>query len=96
MNDNTARTSQFGFAGRGGRGFRAGGGGRGMGNRRRNMFYETGLTGWQRFNNAASPSRPENEEVRPQSVQNQIVALKSEIETLRKKLNDIESNHGEQ
>lgn len=76
MNPGFARGAGFGM----GCGFRGRGGGRGMfggaGTGWRNMFYATGLTGWQR--SAAIPTREQ-----------QVEALKGQAEYLAETLGDV-------
>jgi hypothetical protein len=77
----------FGF----GLGFRRGRGSRGTGFGWRNMFYATGLPGYMRWgNNAASYQEPDPE-LEKQILKNQVDALKSELEIIKKRLEDKES-----
>ncbi|MBN2345257.1 MAG: DUF5320 domain-containing protein [Candidatus Aminicenantes bacterium] len=76
----------FGFGrGRGawGRGF--GGGGRGW----RNMYYATGMPGWARFG-AAAPFTAVDPEAEKQALKNQADAMQSELEAIRKRLEELE------
>jgi len=78
----------FGFFGRGRGG---GGGGRG----RRNMFYATGLTGWQRAamgawgppDVAAGPTT----EAERQFLEAQVGAMQSQLEEMKKRLAELEA-----
>jgi len=62
-----------------------GGGGRGW----RNMFYATGLPGWQRFGWPGSPApmSPENEAA---ALKAQAEALQKQVEAITKRLAEIE------
>jgi hypothetical protein len=79
-----------------GRGF--GGGGRGW----RNMFYATGLPGWMRFGGYAapygypSPYQAPDPEMEKQALKNQAAALQSEMESIKKRLADIEAGTTEE
>ncbi|MBN2217867.1 MAG: DUF5320 domain-containing protein [Pirellulales bacterium] len=79
----------FGLFGRG----RGGGGGGGRG--RRNWFYATGLTGWQRAAmGAAAPTAATaatTADVEKQYLEAQIGTMQSQIEALTKRLADIEA-----
>lgn len=82
----------LGFAG----GFR-GGGGRGW----RNMYYATGLTGWQRgwypspyYPRAApyaAPYQAPDPEQEKQALKNQAEALQSEMDFIKKRLGELET-----
>lgn len=81
----------FGRGRGGGRGF--GGGGRG----RRNMFYATGLPGWMRFGGYAAPygypmlNQKPDPNMEKQALKQQAEALQSELDFIKKRLNDIET-----
>lgn len=79
-----------------GRGFGAparGFGGRG----RRNMFYATGLPGWARYSGYAVPYGPQasyqkpDPEIEKQLLTKQAEALQSELEAVKKRLAEVES-----
>jgi hypothetical protein len=74
-----------GFGMGGGRGF--GGGGRGW----RNMFFATGLPGWPRFGPFGAPYQNPDPENEKQALKNQADTLQSQLEWIRKRLEDIES-----
>ncbi len=85
------------FRGRGGRFPGFGGGGRG----RRNMFYATGQPGWMRFGGpgatysyqaAYQKSDPEWEK---QALENQAKILRSELDSIEKRLADIKTGASE-
>lgn len=79
--------------GRGAWGCGFGGGGRG----RRNMFYATGLPGWMRFSGDTAPygypttfQKPDPKLER-QTLKNQAEALQSELDVIKKRLAEMES-----
>ncbi len=77
-----------------GRGF--GGGGRG----RRNMYYATGLPGWMRYGAAAplpyaAPYAKPDPELEKQALRNHAEALAAELESVKKRLSDIEAGAAE-
>jgi hypothetical protein len=74
----------FGMGGGRGRGF--GGGGRGW----RRMFYATGLPGWLRFGPFAAPNQASDPETEKQALQGQADTLQSQLDWIRKRLEDIE------
>jgi hypothetical protein len=69
------------------------GGGRGW----RNMFYATGLPGWMRFRgNAApygypAPYREPDPEMEKQALKNRAEAMQSELDSIKKRLDEIET-----
>jgi hypothetical protein len=71
------------------RGFGAGGRGR------RNMFYTTGLPGWQRFGGYAPPYpetyRMNDPEMEKQALKSEAEALQAKLDSLRKRLDEIET-----
>jgi len=79
-----------------GRGFFGGrGGGRGW----RNMYYATGLPGWMRFGGYDAPYggyQPQYMEPDPeaekQALRNQAKGLQSELDFIKKRLDEIEKN----
>ncbi|KJS29745.1 MAG: hypothetical protein VR64_19165 [Desulfatitalea sp. BRH_c12] len=85
----------FGMGFGGGRGARSNilrRGGRG----RRNMFYATGVPGWQRFSWQTTPYSPDRQSVSmqdKQALKNQAEALQSELEAIKRRLEDIESRN---
>jgi len=77
----------FGLFGRG----RGGGGGRG----RRNMFYATGLTGWQRaMMGASAPSAAPTAETEKQFLEAQVGVMQSQLEEIKKRLAELEAAKG--
>jgi RecB family exonuclease len=84
------------FPGRGfgmgrGRGFRGrgfGGGGRGW----RHQFYATGLPGWMRFGGYAAPYQRPDPKTEMQMLKNQAEALESELDSIRKRIDELESH----
>lgn len=87
-----------GFASRGpglGQGRRGRGGGYG----RRNMFYATGLTGWQRA--AMSTSAPTATTAAPtakaekQFLETQVGAIQSQLDAVKKRLAELEAEKAE-
>jgi len=88
------------IAGRGfGMGFGRGrgSGGRGGGRGWRNMFYATGLPGWMRFGGYAAPYgyptpyQEPNPEMEKQALKSQADALQSELDFIKKRLDEIET-----
>jgi hypothetical protein len=77
-----------------GRGFFGGrGGGRGW----RNMYYATGLPGWMRYGGYSAPyvyqapyMKPDPE-MEKQTLRNQADALQSELDFIRKRLDELET-----
>lgn len=73
-----------------GRGRGAGRGGRG----RRNMFYATGLTGWQRAAMAAEATPPTAGEpatpVEKETLETEIEAMQSQLDAMKKRLAEME------
>jgi len=82
--------------GRGGwdRGF-GGGGFRGGGRGWRNQFYATGLPGWMRYGGYAGPYQRPEPELEKQALRDEAEALQSELDSIRKRLSEIESSAGE-
>lgn len=73
--------------------------GRGLGRGRgwRNMFYATGLPGWMRFGGYAAPygsptpfQKPDPE-LEKQALKNQAEALQSELDSIKKRLGEMET-----
>lgn len=64
------------------------GGGRGL----RNMFYLTGLPGWMRFGGYATPYQQPDAELEGRTLKVQAEALQSELDLIRKRLDEIEGN----
>ncbi len=91
MNPAPGRGYGFGMGFGRGRGF--GGGGRGW----RNRFFATGQPGWMRFGaNAAPFSDPmfyqgSDPEMEKQALRNQVGALESELDAIRKRLAQMEA-----
>ncbi len=79
--------------GRGGMGRGFGGGGRG----RRNMFYATGLPGWMRFSGYALPYgysemiQNPDPKVEQRMLKDQADALQAELEAIKKRLDEVET-----
>jgi len=69
-----------------GRGF--GSGGRGW----RHMFYATGLPGWARFGGYADPYVKPDPEMEKQVLKNQAEAMQEELEEIKKRLSEIETD----
>jgi hypothetical protein len=85
-----------GFANRGlGFGFGRGRGGRGGGRGRRNMFYATGLTGWQRAAmGVAAPSTAAvapTAEVEKQVLETQVEIMQSQLDEVKRRLAELET-----
>ena len=55
------------------------------------MFFATGLPGWLRFGPFAAPYQAPDPETEKQMLKNQADALQSELEQIRKRLDDIEA-----
>jgi len=73
-----------------GRGFRGrgfGGGGRGW----RHWFYATGLPGWMRLGEYAAPYQRPDPQTEMQALKNQAEALESELDSIRKRIDELES-----
>jgi len=91
MNPGVGRGFGMGF-GRG-RGFGGRGGGRGW----RNMFHATGMPGWMRFGGYATPypyAAPQTKldpDAEKQALRSQADALQSELEMIKKRLDEIEA-----
>ncbi len=73
-----------------GRGF--GGGGRGW----RNMFYATGAPGWMRYGGYAAPVGDLEPEVEKQALRNQADAMQGELDSIRKRLEELEKDPDKQ
>ena len=71
------------------RGF--GGGGRGW----RNMFCATGQPGWMRFGVTATPVANSDPEMEKQALKNQANYLQSELDSIRKRLDEVEKDSAE-
>jgi len=69
----------------GGRGF--GGGGHGW----RHWFRATGLPGWQRFGGYPAPYQKPDPETEKQMLAEQAESMQSELDLIKKRLNEIES-----
>jgi len=67
-----------------GRGF---GGGRGW----RHGFWATGLPGWMPFGPPAAPYPKPDQEMDKQALKNEAEALQSELDFIKKRVNEIES-----
>jgi hypothetical protein len=90
----------WGYFGRrgGGRGRGFGGGGRGW----RNMYYATGLPGWMRFGGYAAPYyyptpyQQPDPEMEKEALKNQAQMLRSELDFIEKRLDEMESGTKEE
>ena len=91
---NPAPGRGFGMGFGGGRGS-WGGGFRGGGRGWRNRFYATGLPGWVRFGGYAAPYQEPGPELEKQALKNEVAALESELEFIRKRLSEIETGAAE-
>ncbi len=80
-----------GFSMGAGRGRGCGGGGRGH----RNMFYATGLPGWMRFGGYAAPYQKPDPKIEKQTLRNQAAALQSELDSIKQRLDEIETGAAE-
>jgi len=72
--------------------------GRGIGGRGwRNMFYATGLPGWQpgwqRFGGYAAPYQTPDPEMERQALHNEAAALQTELDAVKKRLDEIETKN---
>jgi hypothetical protein len=59
------------------------------------MFYLTGLPGWMRFGGYAAPYWQPDPEWEKQSLKSQAEALQSELDLIRKRLNELENSAAE-
>ena len=69
-----------------GRGRFAGGCGRGW----RNGYYATGQPGWMRYGGYGAPMGDPDPEIEKQALKNQAEAMQSELDAIRKRLEEIE------
>lgn len=80
-----------------GQGRRFGEGGRG----RRNLYYATGLPGWMRFGGNAAPNTTQipihksDPEAEKQALKNQAETLQSQLDAVKKHLEEFESGSAE-
>lgn len=74
-----------------GRGLGGRGGGRGW----RHWYYATGRPGWMRFDELGAPVQQDNPELEKQALKNQVEALQSELDLIKKRLAQIEGGAGE-
>ena len=88
---NPAPGRGFGMGFGRGRGFGGRGGGRGW----RRRFYATGQPGGMRFAESAAPLQQDNPEPDKQALKNQVEALQSELDFIKKRLSEMESGAGE-
>jgi hypothetical protein len=65
---------------------RGAGGGRGW----RNMFYATGQPGWMRFGATAAPSANADPEMEKQALRSQADYLQGELDSIRKRLEELD------
>lgn len=64
--------------------------GRGGGRRGgRNMFHATGQPGWMRFGGSAMPQQKSDPELEKQALKRQAEALQSELDVIKKRLNEV-------
>jgi len=78
-----------------GRGFRGrgfGGGGRGW----RHWFYATGQPGWMRFGGYAAPYQGSDPQTEIQALKSQAEALESELDSVRKRIDELGSRPAEE
>jgi len=73
-----------------GRGF--GGGGCGW----RNMFYASGVPGWMPYGGYAAPVANADPEMEKQTLKNQADYLQSELDSIRKRLEEVEKETSQQ
>jgi hypothetical protein len=79
-------------AGRGfGRGISRGCGFGGGGYGWRHWFDATGMPGWMRFGGYAAPYQKPDPELEKQSLKNQAEALRSELDLIKKRLDEFEA-----
>jgi hypothetical protein len=65
--------------------------GRGGGRGHRHWFYATGLPGWMRFGAYGAPYQKLDPEAEKQMLKSQADALEAELESIKKRLGEIES-----
>ncbi len=70
-----------------GREFRGRNAGRGF----RHMFQATGLPGWRRFGGYGVPYKETDPDFEEQTLKNQVSALQSELDFVKKRLSEIET-----
>jgi hypothetical protein len=87
-NPSPGRFQGMGFGPASGAGRQNFGGGRG----RRNMFYLTGQPGWTRFGGNIAPYQQPDPEWEKQSLRGQAEALQSDLDLIRKRLDEIEGS----
>jgi len=76
-----------------GRGFGMGRGGWGRGFR--HCFYATGLPGWLRFGGMTTPNWPYDPKMEKQALKNQVEYFQSGLDSIRKRLEEIEKEAGQ-
>lgn len=75
-----------------GMGFARGSGFRGRcGYGSRHWFYTTGLPGWMRFGGYVAPYQKPDPELEKQALKNQAEALQSELDLIKKRLDELEA-----
>jgi len=74
-----------------GSGFGRGSGFRGGGRGWRNRFFASGLSGWMRPAGYAAPYRKPDPEVEKQMLKNEVDVLGSELDYIKKRLDELES-----
>ena len=72
-------------------GYGRGGGNRGGGFGWRNMFWNTGLPGWMRFGSYSGQQPEPDAGMEKQFLENQVEALKSQLDQMQKRLSELES-----
>jgi len=77
---------------RNGIGGRQGGFGRGGGRGRRNRFWATGRTGWQRAVDFVDSIRPRDVAAERSDLQQETAALEAELQRLRARIEELESS----
>jgi hypothetical protein len=55
------------------------------------MFYATGLPGWMRFGGIDAPDQKADPEMERQALKNQAEALQSELDFIKKRLAEVET-----
>ena len=72
-------------------GYGRGGGSRGRGFGWRNMFWNTGQPGWMRFGSYFGQQPEPDAKVEKQFLENQVEVLKSQLDEVQKRLNELET-----
>jgi len=61
----------------------------------RNMFFATGQPGWMRFGATAAAAAASDPEMEKQALKNQADYLQSELDSIRKRLDEVEKDSAE-